>query len=65
MPILLVKRPRYGLIKMLDGRLSLLGYMAHNRVDHLALVVPLLTLDYVLWRHSALGKIDITCFNPC
>lgn len=35
--------------------------MHHDRVNHLALVVSLLTLDDILGGDSSLGKIDVTC----
>lgn len=60
MAIFPIQRPRDSLVELLDRGLGLLGYMAHNGVNHLSLVVPLFTLDDVLGRHAALGKIDIT-----
>ncbi len=58
--VLLVQRPGYSLVELLDGSLRLLGYMAHDGVDHLTLVIPLLTFDDILGRHPSLGEIDIT-----
>lgn len=60
MAVLLVKRPGYALVQRLDGCVDLLGDMAHDGVDHLALVVTLLTLDDILGRHATLRQIDVT-----
>lgn len=34
--------------------------MAHNRVDHLGLVVAVLALEHIFGRDSALGQINVT-----
>lgn len=54
-----VERPGDGLVQVLDGDLNLLGNVSHYGMDDLALVVPLIALDDVLWRHSTLGEIDV------
>lgn len=61
MAVLLVQGPGYALVQLLNRDLGLLGNVAHDGVDHLALVIPLLTLDDILRRHSALREIDVTC----
>jgi hypothetical protein len=48
MAISAVEGPGYALIEGLDGRVGLLRNVAHNRVHHLALVVPLLAFDDIL-----------------
>lgn len=58
--VFLVQRPADGLVEGLEGGLSRLCDMAHDRVHGLALVVTLLTLDHILGGDTALGKIDIT-----
>lgn len=61
MAVFLVQRPSDTLVQVLDRSLGLLCYMAHNRVDHFALVVSLLALHNILRRNSALRQIDIAC----
>lgn len=58
--VFLVEGPSYRLVKLLDGDQSLLGDVAHNRVDDLALVVTLLAANDILGGDTALGQIDIT-----
>lgn len=53
MAVFAVQRPSYALIERFDWRLGLLGHMAHDGVDHLALVVSLLALDNVLGRNTS------------
>jgi hypothetical protein len=57
--VFLVQRPADALVDLLDGCLGLLGDVSHNAVYHLRLVVPLLTLDNVLGRHTTLGQINV------
>jgi hypothetical protein len=57
--VLLVQWPANALVDVLDRCLCLLGDMAHDAVDHLRLVVPLLALYDILGRHSALRQIDV------
>lgn len=59
--VFLVQRPSDGLVEGLEGGLSGLCDMAHDRVHSLALVVTLLALDDILGGDTTLGKIDITC----
>jgi hypothetical protein len=60
MTVFLVKRPADGLVEGLQGGLSSLCDMAHDRVHSLALVVTLFALDHIFGGDTALGKIDIT-----
>lgn len=62
MSILFVQGPGNILIQLLDGGICLLGDMAHDAVDHFALVVALLALDNVLRRHSTLGQVNVSLF---
>lgn len=48
-----VQRPRYALIQGLDRGVGLLGDVAHDGMNHLALVVALLALNDILRRHTA------------
>ena len=59
--VFLVERPCDRLVEVLDRGKGLLGHVSHDRVYHLALVVPLLALDDILWRHPALREIDVAC----
>lgn len=59
MAIFAVQWPADCLIQSLKRGLGLLRNVAHDRVDGLALVIPLLALDDILRRHSSLRKIDI------
>jgi hypothetical protein len=54
MAVLLVERPCYALVQLLDGDQCLLGNVSHDRVDHLALVIPLLALHNIFRRDTAL-----------
>lgn len=58
--VFLVEGPSYRLVELLDGNESLLGNVAHNRVDDFALVVTLLATNDILGGDTALGQIDIT-----
>lgn len=58
--VLLVERPANVLVEVLDRCAGLLGDVAHDGVHHLGLVVPLLALDDILGRYTALRQIDIT-----
>lgn len=51
--VLAVQGPGYALIQRLDRCLGLLGNVAHDGVDHLALVVSLLALDNILGRDTS------------
>lgn len=62
MSVLLVQRPPNILVQLLDGCVGLLRHMTHDRVHHLALVVPFLTLDNILGRNSSLRQIDVALF---
>lgn len=53
MTIFAVQRPGYALVQRLDGSLGLFGNVSHDGVDHLALVVALLTLDDILGRNTS------------
>lgn len=55
-----VEWPGDGLVQVLDGDLNLFGNVSHYGVNDFALVVPLIALDDVFGRHSALGQIDVT-----
>lgn len=57
--VLLVQWPSNVLVEFLNWHSDLLCDVAHNAVDHLALVVPLLALDDILWADSALGQINV------
>jgi hypothetical protein len=49
MSVFLVQRPGNALVQVLDGVLGLFGNMSHDRMYHLALVVPFLALDDIFW----------------
>lgn len=59
-----VQGPGDLLVEGLKRGLGGLGDVAHDRVNSLALVVPLLTLNHIFGRDTSLGKIDITCTQP-
>ena len=61
MAVFPVQWPSDLLVQLLKGSLSGFGDMAHDGVNRLALVVPLLALDDIFGRNSTLGKIDVTC----
>lgn len=58
-----VQWPGDLLVEGLKGGLGRLRDVAHNRVNRLALVVPLLTLEDILGRDTTLRQIDITCMT--
>ena len=49
-----VQGPGYALVKGLDGVVGLLGDVAHDRMHHLALVVPLFTLYDIFGGNTTL-----------
>ena len=55
MAVLLVQWPDYALVERFQGSVGLFGHVAHDRLDHLALVVPLVALCDVLRRYAPLG----------
>ena len=52
MAVFTVQWPRYALIQLLNGNQGLLSDVAHDGVDHLALVVSLFALDNIFGRHT-------------
>jgi len=59
--VFLVKGPAYRLVQLLDRDQRLLGNVAHDGVDDLALVVALFAANDILGGDSALRQIDISC----
>ena len=54
MSVLLVQWPANPLVQVFNGMICLLSNMSHDRVNHLALIVPLLTLDDIFRGNSSL-----------
>lgn len=61
--VFLVEWPSDPLVKLLEWDLSGLGDVAHNRVNRLALVVSLFTLDNIFGGDTTLRQIDVSCIN--
>lgn len=60
MSVLLVQWPPNLLVQVFDGMVRLFGNVSHDRVNHLALVIPFLALYDILGRNSSLREIDIS-----
>lgn len=61
MSVFAVQGPGNALVESLDGDRGLLSDVAHDGVNHLALVVTLLALDNIFGRNTAFRQINVTC----
>jgi hypothetical protein len=58
--VLLHQWPTNRLVQILQWDFGLLCNVPKDRMHHFRLVVPLLTLDDIVWRDTTLGQINIT-----